>query len=203
MWTCPALFYCDQGIPTQCSTTLPLPDARSTYQLRCCCPSRCSNQALNRPDTQHPATRGQRPETRMQFRSSSTGSLHAASREWLTSLTASVTSTSDISPALPRPAMAIARHSSRYQAISNLFLTWNLLNLLDNQVSTLGHLSSLLFLIFIYYYHGFTVRYSVLVTGTENTDIKMRYLLKAGLYVLQNARLCTCIVTINILLYNQ
>ena len=26
------------------------------------------------------------------------------------------------------------------------------------------------------YYHGFTVRYSVLVTGTENADIKMRYL---------------------------
>ena len=59
-------------------------------------------------------------------------------------------------------------------------------------------------LLFIfYYYYGFTVRYSVLVTGTENADIKMRYLLKAGLYVLQNARLCTCIVTINILLYNQ
>ena len=58
-------------------------------------------------------------------------------------------------------------------------------------------------IIFYYYYHGFTVRYSVLVTGTENADIKMRYLLKTGLYVLQNARLCTCIVTINILLYNQ
>ena len=38
------------------------------------------------------------------------------------------------------------------------------------------------------------MRYSALVTGTENADIKMRYLLKAGLYVLQNARLCTCIV---------
>ena len=58
-------------------------------------------------------------------------------------------------------------------------------------------------LLLFYYYHGFTVRYSVLVTITENADIKMRYLLKAGLYVLQNARLCTCIVTINILLYNQ
>ena len=61
----------------------------------------------------------------------------------------------------------------------------------------------LLYYYHYYYYHGFTVRYSVLVTGTENADIKMRYLLKAGLYVLQNARLCTCIVTINILFYNQ
>ena len=60
-----------------------------------------------------------------------------------------------------------------------------------------------IFIFYYYYYHGFTVRYSVLVTRTENADIKMRYLLKAGLYVLQNARLCTCIVTINILLYNQ
>ena len=62
----PARSHCGQGIAVQCSTTLPLPDARSTYQLRCHCPSRCSNQVLSRPDTPHPIG-GQRRDCSLDY----------------------------------------------------------------------------------------------------------------------------------------